>query len=120
MRFSGEREAPAQPAVSAAHGPEGFVPGVATARNYRRAWFHKDLIAALVLTAVLVPQGVAYAELAGLPAETGLYATVLLLVAYAVFGPSRILVLSPDSALAPLVAAAVIPLAGGIWRNAAN
>ena len=65
-----------------------------------------------MLTALLVPQGMAYAELAGLPAVTGLYATVVPLLAYALFGPSRILVLGPDSALAPLVAAAVIPVAG--------
>ena len=62
--------------------------------------------------ALLVPQGMAYAQLAGLPPINGLYATMLPLVAYAVFGPSRILVLGPDSAIAPLVAAAIIPLAG--------
>ena len=82
------------------------------ARTYRREWLHRDVVAGLVLTALLVPQGMAYAELAGLPAVTGLYATVVPLVAYALFGPSRILVLGPDSALAPLVAAAVIPVAG--------
>ena len=89
-----------------------FVPGVAVARSYRRAWLRKDLVAGVVLTALLVPQGMAYAELAGLPPVTGLYATLVPLLAYAVFGPSRILVLGPDSALAPLVAAAVIPVAG--------
>ena len=62
--------------------------------------------------ALLVPQGMAYAQLAGLPPINGLYATLLPLLAYAVFGPSRILVLGPDSAIAPLVAAAIIPLAG--------
>ena len=72
----------------------------------------KPVLAVFVLTALLVPQGMAYAELAGLPAVTGLYATLVPLVAYAVFGPSRILVLGPDSAVAPLVAASVIPLAG--------
>ncbi len=81
-------------------------------RTYRREWLHRDVVAGLALTALLVPQGMAYAELAGLPAVTGLYATVVPLVAYAIFGPSRILVLGPDSALAPLVAAAVIPVAG--------
>jgi len=89
-----------------------LIPGVAVARTYRREWLHRDVVAGLVLTALLVPQGMAYAELAGLPAVTGLYATVVPLIAYAVFGPSRILVLGPDSALAPLVAAAVIPVAG--------
>ncbi len=91
---------------------ESLLPGVAVARTYRREWLHRDVVAGLVLTALLVPQGMAYAELAGLPAVTGLYATVVPLLAYACFGPSRILVLGPDSALAPLVAAAVIPLAG--------
>ena len=89
-----------------------LLPGVRVARTYRREWLHRDVVAGLVLTALLVPQGMAYAELAGLPAVTGLYATVVPLVAYALFGPSRILVLGPDSALAPLVAAAVIPVAG--------
>ena len=89
-----------------------LLPGVRVACTYRREWLHRDLVAGLVLTALLVPQGMAYAELAGLPAVTGLYATVVPLVAYALFGPSRILVLGPDSALAPLVAAAVIPVAG--------
>ncbi len=89
-----------------------LLPGVRVARTYHREWLHRDVVAGLVLTALLVPQGMAYAELAGLPAVTGLYATVVPLLAYAVFGPSRILVLGPDSALAPLVAAAVIPVAG--------
>lgn len=89
-----------------------LLPGVGVARTYRREWLHRDVIAGLVLTALLVPQGMAYAELAGLPAVTGLYATVVPLIAYALFGPSRILVLGPDSALAPLIAAAVIPIAG--------
>ena len=89
-----------------------LLPGVKVARTNRREWLHRDVVAGLVLTALLVPQGMAYAELAGLPAVTGLYATVVPLVAYALFGPSRILVLGPDSALAPLVAAAVIPVAG--------
>jgi high affinity sulfate transporter 1 len=82
-------------------------------RTYRREWLATDVVAGLALTALLVPQGMAYAELAGLPAVTGLYTTVLALAAYAVFGPSRLLVLGPDSALAPLIAAAVVPLAAG-------
>ncbi|MGZ4708142.1 MAG: SulP family inorganic anion transporter, partial [Acidimicrobiales bacterium] len=89
-----------------------WVPGVALLRDYQRRWLSHDLVAGLVLTALLVPQGMAYAELAGLPAVTGLYTTVLALLAYAVFGPSRILVLGPDSALGPLIAAALLPLVG--------
>ncbi|MEU6309394.1 sulfate permease [Streptomyces sp. NPDC047014] len=86
------------------------LPGVAAVAGYRREWLAKDLVAGVVLTTLLVPQGMAYAELAGLPAITGLYTTVLCLLGYAVFGPSRILVLGPDSALGPMIAASVLPL----------
>jgi MFS superfamily sulfate permease-like transporter len=65
----------------------------------------------LILTALLVPQGMAYAELAGLPPITGLYTSILCLAGYAVFGPSRVLVLGPDSSLGPMIAACVVPLA---------
>ena len=71
----------------------------------------RDVVAGVVLAALLVPQGMAYAELAGLPPVTGLYATLVPLVVYFLLGPSRILVLGPDSAVSPLVAAAIIPLA---------
>ncbi len=89
-----------------------WVPGVRLIATYRPSWLQHDLTAGLVLTALLLPQGMAYAELAGLPAVTGLYATMLPLLAYFVFGPSRILVLGPDSAVSPVVAAAIIPIAG--------
>jgi high affinity sulfate transporter 1 len=82
-------------------------------RTYQRAWLPQDLAAGLVLSVLLVPQGMAYAELAGLPAITGLYATVVCLVAYAAVGPSPFLVLGPDSALAAMIAAVVLPLAAG-------
>jgi high affinity sulfate transporter 1 len=90
-------------------------PGVRELRGYRRSWLGRDLAAGAVLTALLVPQGMAYAELAGLPAITGLYTSITCLLAYAVFGPSRILVLGPDSSLGPMIAATVLPLvaAGG-------
>ncbi|MFC3960786.1 SulP family inorganic anion transporter [Nocardia jiangsuensis] len=87
------------------------LPGIVTARQYRREWLRDDLTAGLVLTALLIPAGMGYAEAAGLPAYTGLYATIVPLLAYALCGPSRILVLGPDSSLAPLIAAAVLPLA---------
>jgi len=89
------------------------VPGVRVARTYERRWLRPDLIAGVVLAAILVPQGMAYAELAGLPAVTGLYTTIACLVGYAVFGPSRVLVLGPDSSVSPLILAAITPLLAG-------
>ena len=83
-----------------------------TLRGYDRSWLRRDLIAGLVLTTLLVPQGMAYAELAGLPPATGLYTSVACLLAYALFGPSRILVLGPDSSLGPMIAATIIPILG--------
>ena len=87
-----------------------LMPGVDVATTYQRSWLGKDIVAGIVLATLLVPQGMAYAELAGLPPITGLYTTVLCLFAYAVFGPSRILVLGPDSSLGPMIAATVLPL----------
>ena len=92
---------------------EKWVPGLRALRNYQRAWLPRDLMAGLVLSTLLVPQGMAYAELAGLPAITGLYTTVACLVAYAAFGPSPFLVLGPDSSLGPMIAAVILPLAAG-------
>jgi len=80
--------------------------------SYRREWLAKDVVAGIVLSTLLVPQGMAYAELAGLPPITGLYTSVLCLLGYAVAGPSRILVLGPDSSLGPMIAATILPLAG--------
>src|SRR5215212_8407306 len=87
-------------------------PGFRVVAGYQRRWLVKDLVAGVVLTTLLVPQGMAYAELAGLPAITGLYTTIMCLLAYAVFGPSRILVLGPDSSLGPMIAATILPLVG--------
>jgi len=87
-----------------------IAPGIASVRSYKPGWLRQDLVAGLVLTALLVPQGMAYTELAGLPPITGLYTTILCLLGYAVFGPSRVLVLGPDSSLGPMIAATVIPL----------
>ena len=95
--------------------PAGFarhVPGLALLRDYKRSWMRPDLAAGLILAAILGPQGMAYAELAGLPPVTGLYTTVACLVGYAIMGPSRILVLGPDSAVSPLILAASLPLLG--------
>ena len=90
-----------------------LVPGIRVARTYRRTWLTSDIVAGLVLTAVLVPVGMGYAEAAGLPAITGLYATIVPLLLYALFGPSPILVLGPDSSLAAIIAATIAPLAIG-------
>jgi high affinity sulfate transporter 1 len=89
---------------------ERWVPGIRMLRTYRAPWLRADLIAGVVLAAILVPQGMAYAELAGLPPVTGLYTTVACLAGYALFGPSRILVLGPDSSVSPLIFAAILPL----------
>jgi high affinity sulfate transporter 1 len=92
-----------------------WLPGLQAVRSYQRRWLAKDVVAGVVLTTLLVPQGMAYAELAGLPPITGLYTSILCLLGYAVFGPSRILVLGPDSSLGPMIAATILPLmaAGG-------
>jgi high affinity sulfate transporter 1 len=89
-------------------GVAAWLPGVWMLRHYRRAWLGRDVVAGLVLTSILVPAGMGYAEAAGLPAITGLYATIIPLLAYSFFGPSRIMVLGPDSALAALIAAVVV------------
>ena len=89
-----------------------LVPGLEVITSYRREWLAKDVVAGVVLTTLLVPQGMAYAELAGLPPITGLYTSIMCLLGYAVFGPSRILVLGPDSSLGPMIAATILPLAG--------
>src|SRR6266436_967815 len=87
-----------------------WLPALQVVRSYQRAWLTRDLVAGVVLTTLLVPQGMAYAELAGLPPITGLYTTILCLLGYAAFGPSRILVLGPDSSLGPMIAATILPL----------
>ena len=90
-----------------------WLPGVETLRRYERGWFLHDLTAGLVLTTMLAPVGIAYAVASGLPGVTGLYATIAPLLAYALFGPSRILVLAPDSSLAAIILGVTAPLALG-------
>jgi high affinity sulfate transporter 1 len=99
-------------AVSRAAGWQRWFPGLANLCGYQRNWLRSDLIAGLVITTMLVPVGIAYAEASGVPAICGLYATIAPLLAYAIFGPSRILVLSPDSALTAVILAAVVSIAG--------
>jgi high affinity sulfate transporter 1 len=90
-----------------------WLPGLVTLRQYKWGWLPNDIVAGLVLTTMLVPVGIAYAVASGLPGINGLYATIVPLLAYAVFGPSRILVLGPDSSLAAVILGVVFPLAGG-------
>ena len=96
-----------------ADSPTTWLPGLAILREYRSSWLRHDIVAGLVITTMLVPVGIAYAEASGVPGINGLYATIVPLLAYAVFGPSRILVLSPDSALAAVILAVVAPLSRG-------
>lgn len=115
---------PAQPVrpgpPPAAAGLWRWLPGMVTLRSYRREWLPRDLAAGLVLSAVLVPVGMGYAQAAGLQPIYGLYATLIPLVVYAIFGPSRILVLGPDADLIALIAATVVPLSGGDPARAAT
>jgi len=90
-----------------------WLPGLQILSEYKAAWFPHDVMAGLVLTTMLVPVGIAYALASGIPGIYGLYATIVPLLAYALFGPSRILVLGPDSSLAPVILAVVLPLSGG-------
>src|SRR5499433_2024128 len=100
-----------------AHGPgtgwTRWVPGWNTLRHYEPSWLRSDVVAGLVLTTMLVPVGIAYAQASGVPGINGLYATIVPLLAYALFGPSRILILGPDSALAAVILTVVLPLSGG-------
>ena len=95
-----------------------WLPGLHVLLHYQREWLRHDLAAGLVLTAILIPVGMGYAEAAGLPAIHGLYATIIPLLAYALVGPSRIMVLGPDSTLAAVIAALILPLAGGSAERA--
>jgi len=97
-----------------------WLPGIETLRRYQAAWLPHDIFAGLVLATMLVPVGIAYAVASGLPGIYGLYATIVPLLVYALFGPSRILVLGPDSALAAVILGVVIPLSGGDPLRAAT
>jgi high affinity sulfate transporter 1 len=95
-----------------------WLPGLHVLRHYELVWLPRDVMAGLALTAVLVPVGIAYAVASGVPGICGLYATMAGLLAYAMFGPSRILVLGPDSSLAALILAVVLPLSAGNAQRA--
>ena len=82
-------------------------------RGYRASWLGPDLVAGVVIGSVVVPQAVAYAQIAGLPPQAGLMAAPGALIAYALLGTSRSLVVSATTATSAVSAAAVAPLAGG-------
>ncbi|WP_334143890.1 SulP family inorganic anion transporter [Rhabdothermincola sp.] len=92
---------------------ERLVPAVATARGYQRDWLRGDVVAGITVAAYLVPQCMAYGELAGLPAVVGLWAILPALAIYAVFGSSRQLSVGPESTTAVMTAVAIAPLAAG-------
>jgi len=87
-------------------------PGLERLRHYDRAWLSADVIAGVSVAAVAVPIAIAYSQLAGVPPVHGLYASILPLLAYAIFGSSRQLIMAPDAATCAIVAATVLPLAG--------
>jgi len=89
-------------------------------RGYQRGWLRGDLLAGVTVAAYLVPQVMAYAEVAGLPAITGLWAAVAPLVAYAILGSSRQLSVGPESSTALMTAATVTVLVAGDQQNYAN
>src|SRR5215475_9910672 len=90
-----------------------WLPGLDTLRRYDTAWLPHDIFAGVVLATMLVPVGIAYAAASGVPGIFGLYATIVPLIVYALFVPSRILVLGPDSALAAVILGVILPLSGG-------
>ena len=92
---------------------EKYVPGIGLIRNYNRDWLKTDLVAGLTVFAILVPSCLAYGELAGFEPVIGLYAALVAMIAYALFGSSRQLIVGPDATIAILVAIIVAPLALG-------
>jgi len=84
-----------------------YLPILSWARTYNQATFGADMLAAVIVTIMLIPQSLAYALLAGLPPEVGLYASILPLVAYAIFGTSRVLAVGPVAVVSLMTAAAV-------------
>lgn len=95
-----------------------WLPGLSVIGHYDIAWLRHDIVAGLALTAVLLPAGIAYSVASGVPAICGLYATIFGLLAYALFGPSRMLVLGPDSSLVALILGIVLPLSAGDSQRA--
>src|SRR5678815_4847558 len=102
-----------QPTSPPITGWKRWVPGIQAFMTYKASWLTSDLTAGLVLTTMLIPVGIAYAEASGVPGICGLYATIIPLIVYALFGPSRIMVLGPDSSLAAIILAVLLSLTAG-------
>ena len=99
--------------IRPAEASPGLAPGLRALRDRDTALLRADTMAGLTVAAALVPQVLAYAELAGLPAVAGLWAAVGAIAVYAVLGTSRVLAVGPESATAAMTAVAIAPLAGG-------
>ena len=95
-----------------------WMPGLGAFRAYPLEWLRYDLVAGLVLTSMLVPAGIAYAAASGVPGVYGLYASIVPLLVYALFGPNRVLVMGPDSALAAMILAVILAQSGGDPQHA--
>ena len=89
------------------------MPGLEIFTRYDPSWLRSDLGAGLSVAAIALPVGIAYADLAGVPAVIGMYSAIFPLLAYALFGSSRQLMTGPDAATCIIVAASLGPLAGG-------
>ena len=93
---------------------EKAIPGIRVARSYERRWLFADLFAGVTIFAMLVPQGIAYAQLAGVTPVAGLYTAIGAILGYALFGSSQRLMIGPESTTALMVATAVAPVATGV------
>jgi high affinity sulfate transporter 1 len=89
-----------------------IAPGIESLANYRRDWFKHDLIAGVSVAAIALPTAIAYAEIIGLTPVVGLYTAIPTLIAYALFGTSRHLIVNPDAATCAVIGATILPLAG--------
>jgi MFS superfamily sulfate permease-like transporter len=110
------RDSSAAPVPAADHGPgrlARLVPAVDWLAHYRREWLRGDVVAALTTWALVVPQAIAYAQIADLSPQAGLFAAFAGLLGYALLGSSRQLIVSPTSSTAAITAALVAPVAAG-------
>src|SRR5689334_14130005 len=97
-----------------------LMPGFSLCRDYRREWLRADLLAGLSVSIVMIPSVIAYAGLMGLPPQHGLYAALVPLLVYPLFGSSRQVIVGPDIAISLLIASVIGPLAGGDGIHAAG